>query len=66
MQNRKNMSDRFIENPGVESLRKTRTKVLRGLPATGDDIYFAGCEAAYRQPEMAKATVEDRLHMKRK
>ena len=31
---------------------------LKGLPARGEDIYFAGCIARFREPKVAKATVE--------
>lgn len=34
-----------------------RAAVLKSLPESGDDLYFAGCEAAFRQPEIANATV---------
>lgn len=37
---------------------RARATVLDELPLEGGDVYFAGCEAAYRQPEVAKATVE--------
>lgn len=35
-----------------------RARSLHNLPTTGDDLYFAGCEAAFRQPEIATATIE--------
>lgn len=36
---------------------KTKAKALENLPAEGEDVYFSGCDAAYRQPEVANATV---------
>jgi heterodisulfide reductase subunit D len=37
---------------------KAKAKVLEGLPAKGEDIYFSGCYASYRVPNVAKATVD--------
>lgn len=37
--------------------RKAPT-TLKGLPTKGEDIYFAGCVARFREPRIAKATVE--------
>jgi len=36
---------------------KSASKVLKGLPTAGEDVYFAGCTARYRKPEVVKATV---------
>jgi heterodisulfide reductase subunit D len=33
-------------------------KALEGIPTTGENIYFAGCIARFREPEVARATVE--------
>jgi len=38
--------------------RNIRARVLEGLPAKGEDVYFSGCYASYRVPNVAKATVE--------
>ena len=37
---------------------KRAPKTLQGIPTTGEDIYFAGCNARFREPEVAKATIE--------
>jgi heterodisulfide reductase subunit D len=33
-------------------------KAFEGIPATGEDVYFAGCNVRFREPEIVKATVE--------
>jgi Fe-S oxidoreductase len=33
-------------------------KALEGLPATGEDIYFAGCNVRFQEPELVKSTVK--------
>ncbi len=37
---------------------KRAAKTLKGIPATGKDIYFAGCNARFREPAVAEATVK--------
>jgi heterodisulfide reductase subunit D len=37
---------------------KSLPKILDGVPTTGENIYFAGCQARFREPEVARATVE--------
>jgi heterodisulfide reductase subunit D len=37
---------------------KRAPKILEGIPATGEDVYFAGCMARFREPEVIRATVE--------
>ncbi|MCZ7665112.1 MAG: (Fe-S)-binding protein [Thermoleophilia bacterium] len=37
---------------------RTREPVLEALPRRGADLYFAGCEAAFRQGATGRATVE--------
>jgi len=32
-------------------------KILEGIPAGGEDIYFAGCVARFQRPEVVKATM---------
>lgn len=36
---------------------KSLPKILDGIPTTGENIYFAGCNVRFREPEIAKATV---------
>lgn len=33
-------------------------KAFEGIPATGEDVYFAGCNVRFREPKIVKATVE--------
>jgi heterodisulfide reductase subunit D len=37
---------------------KRLPKTLKGIPATGEDMYFAGCTARFQKPKVVKATVE--------
>ena len=37
---------------------KRLPKALKGIPARGEHIYFAGCTARFREPEVTRATVE--------
>jgi len=39
---------------GAKGLPKT----LKGIPARGENIYFAGCTARFQEPEVAGATLE--------
>jgi heterodisulfide reductase subunit D len=36
---------------------KKPPEALKGIPARGEHIYFAGCTARFRQPEVTRATV---------
>lgn len=33
-------------------------KAIDGIPTTGEDIYFAGCNVRFREPELARATLK--------
>jgi Fe-S oxidoreductase len=37
---------------------RTLPRPIKGVPTTGEDIYYAGCIARFLEPEVARATVE--------
>lgn len=50
--------DANIEKSGNIFGAKRLPKALKEIPARGENIYFAGCMARFREPEVARATVE--------
>ena len=46
-----------IESYGNIIGAKKAPKILKEIPNRGEDIYFAGCNARFQRPEVARATV---------
>jgi heterodisulfide reductase subunit D len=46
-----------IKNSGNMFGARTLPKPVTGVPKTGEDVYFAGCMARFREPEVVKATI---------
>lgn len=50
--------DKNIEQTGNMFGAKKAPNVVEGIPATGENIYFAGCTARFQEPNIIKATIE--------
>lgn len=50
--------DERIEQTGNYFSAKRLPKIMNGLPAKGEDLYFAGCVVRFQRPEVARASVK--------
>jgi heterodisulfide reductase subunit D len=50
--------DANIEKSGNIFGAKRVSKPIEGVPASGENIYFAGCTARFQEPEISRATIE--------